>query len=139
LAIDHATFARVLRPLGPIPGITGVEMVDGAALVPGAQRRVAMTDGSVVLEEILDHAPPRRHRYCWLKPPAPPFSWLVRTGEGDWVFSPAGEGTDLEWTYSFELPSPLAAPLAAPVLLLFRRWMANGLERIRAEAAAGKS
>jgi polyketide cyclase/dehydrase/lipid transport protein len=136
LAIDPATFARVLGPLGPIPGISRIEMVGGEALVPGARRNVFMTDGSVVPEEILDHTPPTRHRYRWLEPPKPPFSWLVRSGEGDWVFAPAGEATDLEWTYRFELTSALAAPLAAGVLLLFRRWMANGLERLRAEAAA---
>jgi hypothetical protein len=138
LAIDHATFARVLGPLGPIPGISRIEMAGGEALAPGARRNVFMTDGSVVPEEILDHSPPTRHRYRWLEPPKPPFSWLVRSGEGDWVFSPAGEGTDLEWTYSFELTSALAAPLAAGVLLLFRRWMANGLERLRAEAGTAR-
>jgi hypothetical protein len=138
LAVADETFPRTLRGYGPIPGLARVETVGGAP-VAGATRRVSMTDDSVIVEELLEHERPRRHRYRWLEPPAPPFSLLVRSAEGDWKFSPAGAGTSIEWTYRFELTSPLVLPLAAPVVWLFRRWMERGLARLRDLAAAAAS
>jgi hypothetical protein len=139
---DHAvagqTMARTLRRYGPIPGIERSEMSGGADLVAGAERRVAMSDGSVIDEEILEAVRPRVHRYRWVRGLRPPFSLLVRTGEACWTFSDAeGGGTEVEWLYVFQLRSLLAFPAAAPVMLLFRRWMQRGLDRIRAELAAG--
>jgi hypothetical protein len=37
---------------------------------------------------------------------------------------------------TFQLRSALAAPLAAPTIMLFRRWMQRGLDRIAGELAA---
>jgi len=127
-------FPRLLRAAGPIPGIAKAEMVDGASVEPGRRRLVTMTDGSLVLEEILDAERPRRHRYRWVHPPAFPFSLLVRRGEADWTFSPSRAGTRVTWTYALELTTPLAYPLALPMLAFFRRWMALGLSRLRGAA-----
>jgi hypothetical protein len=132
-AVAEASFPRLVHALGPIPGIVRVEMEGGRPLERGAHRRVTMSDGSEVLEEVLDAERPRRHRYRWLRPPAPPFNLLVRTGEGDWRFSPAGGGTRVDWTYTFDLTSPLVYPLAAAALALFRRWMQRALDRIPGE------
>jgi uncharacterized protein YndB with AHSA1/START domain len=133
-AVASETQARVLKKLGPIPGIASIEYLGAdARLVPGARRRVSMTDGSVLEEEVLEVERPRVHRYRWGRGLRPPFSLLVRTGEGCWTFIDTERGTAVEWLYTFELRSPLAAPLAAGVLLLFRRWMQAGLDRIRAE------
>jgi uncharacterized protein YndB with AHSA1/START domain len=131
LAASCDGFPRFLHPLGPVPGVAGAEMLDASAPKPGARRRVRMTDGSTMDEELLAFERPTRHRYRWAHPPAPPFSLLVRGGEGDWTFSPAGDGTRIAWDYRFELTTPLVYPLAAVVVLLFRRWMAGGLGRLR--------
>jgi len=128
-------FPRFIGPYGPIPGIARAEMVNGAAPKAGAERRIHMTDGSVVAEEVLAYERPSRHRYRWLKPPAFPFSLVVRSGEGDWRFAPAGGGTRVDWHYSFELTSPLAWPFAAGLVLVFRRWMQSALLRARAVLA----
>ena len=135
-AVACETFPRVLHPLGPIPGIAKAEMIDAPAPRTGARRRITMTDKSVIDEELVAFERPVRHRYRWLDPPASAFSWLVRSGEADWSFEPAGDGTKIVWTYVFELTSPLAYPLAAPVVLLFRRWMLRGLTQIRAALGA---
>ena len=135
-AVAAETFPRLMHPLGPIPGIARVEMLGGRPLERGAERLVTMTDGSEVLEEILDAERPSRHRYRWLRPPAPPFNLLVRTGEGDWRFAAAGRGTRVEWTYTFDLTSALAYPLAVVVLQLFRRWMQRALDRLPQEMGA---
>jgi hypothetical protein len=132
---DFATscegFPRFIHPLGPIPGIARAEMLGAAAPKPGAQRRIHMTDGSVVDEEVLAYDRPLRHRYRWLEPPAFPFSLIVRRGEGDWHFSRTGGGTRVEWDYHFDLTSPLVWPLAKALMAIFRRWMQQALLRAR--------
>jgi hypothetical protein len=130
-AVACETFPRILLPLGPIPGVARAEMVGGGEPKAGAQRRIELTDGSVMGEELLAFDRPRRHAYRWLDPPALPLSLLVRRGTGDWSFTPEAGGTRIAWSYRFELTSPLAWPLAALVALLFRRWMAQGLAELR--------
>lgn len=132
-AVACETFPRVLLAFGPLPGIVRAEMRDGAEPKPGALREIHLTDGSMVEEEVLAFDRPVCHRYRWTHPPAPPLGWLVRSGEGEWRFEPSPRGTRITWRYRFELSHVLAAPLALPVVALFRRWMARGLSRIRDE------
>lgn len=130
-------FPRFIWAYGPIPGITRAEMVGGRAPRTGAERHIHMTDGNVVEEELLVYDRPTRHRYRWLKPPAFPFSMIVRTAQGDWRFtSTTNGGTRIDWDYSFELTSALALPLAAPLMIIFRRWMRRTLLRARTVLAA---
>jgi hypothetical protein len=130
------TFPRVLHRFGPLPGITGAEMQGGAAPKPGALRDIHRTDGSTVEEELLAYDRPVCHRYRWTRPPAPPLGWLVRGGEGEWRFAPSPRGTRIVWRYRFELSSVLLAPLALPIVALFRRWMARGLTQVREQMEA---
>jgi hypothetical protein len=127
LAVDPANFHRFMARLGPIPGVTRAAMIDGAPPVPGTRRRLEMTDGTVVEEEIVDHRRPALHAYRWVHPPAPPFSLLVRTGDATWRFTPVADGTRIDWDYRLGLTSPLAWPLARPVAWLFGRWMTRAL------------
>jgi hypothetical protein len=129
------TFPRILLPLGPVPGIAKAEMLGAGAPRAGARRRIGMTDGSTIDEEILAFDRPGLHRYRWLNRPAPPFSWLVRGGEAEWTFAPSQGGTRIVWTYAFELTTPLVAPLGAAVIAVFRRWMMRGLEGVRSALA----
>lgn len=132
VAVACETLPSLLQKLGPIPAITAMHLVDGARLATGVQRLVQMSDGTMLREEVLELDRPRRHRYRWLSPPAFPFSLLVRSAEGDWLFTASARGTRVEWTYTFELTSPLARPLALPARALFRRWMAQGLSNLAA-------
>lgn len=132
-ATSNATYERTLnRSLGPIPGIERAEMHIGHRLEAGALRTLFMKDGAQLEETILAHEPPSLHQYRWTAAPSPPASWMLRSGTGTWRFSPAEAGTRIDWTYEFELKSPLFYPLAAAMLPLFRRWMALGLESMRA-------
>ena len=137
---DFATscegFPRFILPFGPIPGIARAEMLGAAEPKAGAERRIHMSDGSIVDEEVLAYDRPSRHRYRWLKPPAFPFSLIVRSGEGDWRFHAVSGGTRVEWDYAFELTSPLAWPLAAALMGIFRRWMQRALGRARSVLTA---
>jgi Polyketide cyclase / dehydrase and lipid transport len=131
-SVATSSFPRALHKVGPIPGILAIEMLGGAVPAAGARRKVTMTDGSTIDEEILALERPFRHRYRWLNKPKFPFSLMVRWGEGDWTFTAAsGGGTRIEWVYRFQLTTPLLAPMTALTLLLFRRWMQKGLGRIK--------
>jgi hypothetical protein len=60
---------------------------------------------------------------------------LVRSARADWRLTPADGGTHVEWTYAFTLTSPLAWPVAYPLLTqVFRRWMLGCLREIGAIA-----
>jgi hypothetical protein len=122
---------RFLHAVGPIPGIVGAEIEGGGVLESGADRKVHMSDGSVIEERVLDYERPRVHRYVWRNSPPPPFSWFVKTGEANWTFAASGAGTAITWTYTFELTSAALSPLAALVIVFFRRWMMQGLSQLR--------
>ena len=133
VATDSTNAPRTLRPRGPFAGIREIEMHEGQTLATGAKRRIAMTDGAVLEEVILDYDPPVRHRYGWAGGVKPPMSLLVRSGTGTWDFTEVDGGTRIVWSYTFGLTSPLAYPLAAPIVWLFKGWLQQGLDSIRAE------
>jgi hypothetical protein len=135
-ATANTTAERTLRPRGPVAGIAKVEMFEGQALAAGSWRRITMTDGAVLEEVILDYDPPVKHRYRWTGGVKPPLSFLVRSGTGCWDFTEANGGTRIDWSYIFELTSPLAYPLAMPIAWFFKGWLQQGLEAIRAELVA---
>src|SRR5690242_5393072 len=97
LAVSCDGLVEFLRPVGLIPGVAKAEMQGGAKLETGACRTVTMTDRSRMDEEVILFERPKRHVYRWVNRPAPPFSLLVRAGEGDWTFTPSGRGTRVDW------------------------------------------
>jgi uncharacterized protein YndB with AHSA1/START domain len=135
-AVAPESFPRFVHALGPIPAIARVEVLDGRANEPGALRRVTMSDGSEVLEEVLALERPRRHAYRWISRPAAPLHLLVRGAEGEWCFAAAPRGTHVAWTYAFDLTTPLVWPLALATLQVFRLWMQRALDRLPDELAA---
>jgi len=132
-ACDNGTYERNLRPRGLIAGIDKADMFEGHALAEGSWRRISLTDGSVLDEVILDYDPPAKHRYRWTDGIKPPFSFLVRSGTGCWDFSEVDGGTRIDWSYVFELRSPLAYPVLLLIVPLFKGWQKQGLEAIASE------
>ncbi len=130
-AVDGANFPRLMQPLPPIPGVAGSELIDSSELRTGVKRRVTMTDGSIVMEELIDVTRPYRHCYRWLNKPKFPFSLLVRGAEARWTFAERAGQTAIEWHYGFELTSLLAYPAARLVAVAMRRWMAQALGNVR--------
>lgn len=127
----NETYEQHLRPRLPVAGVQSCELFDGHSLEAGGHRRVTLTDGSVLDEEILDYAPPSLHRYRWSKGLKGPFALLVRSGTGTWTFTAADGGTRVDWSYDFALKSALAYPLALPVMPLFRGWLKQSLRSIQ--------
>ncbi len=130
-AFDYLTATQTLPKIctkrGPIAAIVDATMVDDAAVEAGAHRTVRMSDGVVLDEEIVAFERPVEHAYAWRGGLKPPFSWVVRGAKGHWTFSDADGGTRVRWTYRFELTSPLAYPIAAVAMRLFRAWMRQAL------------
>ena len=76
LSTKNETYERALLPYGPVAGVAESKLLEGRALQRGALREARLTDGSVLIEEILEHDVPTRHRYKWtggLKPLARSF------------------------------------------------------------------
>ena len=118
LAVDPSRFPGFFTGFGPIPALREIRL--DAPLAVGSTRQVEGSDGAVMRERIVAHDPPRRHAYV-LGNLRPPLALLVREGHADWRFEPRADGTQVRWTYRFELTSPLAWPLAAPLLQVFMR------------------
>lgn len=130
--LDPARFVAAFRGAGPIPALTAIELLGEPGV--GAARAVHSADGAVLHERITAFEPAQRHAYT-LSGLRPPLAWLVRRGEADWCFEPEGDGTRVRWSYVFTLTSPLAWPLAAPLLKLFmQRAMRDCLRALAVEA-----
>ena len=116
LSVDPARFPALFAGMGPIPALTRI--TPDAPSAVGATRQVVSADGSNLTERIVAWDPPRLHRYV-LSGFAAPLAWLVRAGTAEWRFADRDGGTAGAWTYDFELTSPAAWPLAAPLLKVF--------------------
>lgn len=116
LAVDAERFPSLFRGFGPIPALRRITL--HGPLAVGVTRDVEGADGVVMLETVTALDPGRRHAYT-LSRLRPPLSWLVRVGQADWTFVPRDGGTEVTWRYRFELTSPLAWPIAAPLLRIF--------------------
>jgi hypothetical protein len=139
-AFEPDAFGQRLKATGPIPGITAVEFDGGesgpSAVREGVRRTVSMSDKTTVREEITRHARPYEHSYRWLTPPAAPFNLLVVTAETTFRLEKAEGGTRVVWTYWFTLTSRLVQLPMMAVQYFFRKWMQNGLDRLKGELAA---
>lgn len=138
LATDAASFSRYFKGCGPVPAVKKVEW-ESAAQGVGARRRVHNSDGSVIIEEVLELSAPTRHRYRLVSGFKPPFSWMVKWAEGDWHFTPEGAGARIDWNYYFELRSAAMLPLVLPIAkIFFRQAMQNCLEAMVNSQASGR-
>jgi len=79
---------------------------------------------------------PSRPSHPRVASPRAPGRASENTVAGNWDFIESEGGTRIVWTYTFGLTSPLAYPLAIPIVLLFKGWLQHGLEAIRAELLA---
>lgn len=116
LAVDAERFPSLFRGFGPIPALRRITL--HGPLAVGVTRDVEGADGARMLETVTALEPGRRHAYT-LGRLRPPLSWLVRVGHADWTFVAHDGGTAVTWRYRFELASPLAWPIAAPLLRVF--------------------
>ncbi|HMI91412.1 MAG TPA: SRPBCC family protein [Polyangiales bacterium] len=130
---DHRNFPRTIAKTLLVPGVVRSEPLPGSAESGvGSRRRLNLTDGTTMDEEVTAFERPVEHSYRWLKPPPMPIALIVRSAQGSWRFAPDGQGTRIHWTYRFELSSPLALPLALPLVAAFRSWMGKSADCVQA-------
>jgi hypothetical protein len=135
LSIDPGRFPAMFRGFGPIPGLRHIRLHAPPAV--DSTREVESEDGAVMRERITSLDPPQQHAYV-LDGLKPPLRWLAREGHADWRFDAAGDGTRVTWRYRFNLTSPLAWPLAAPLLKVFMQGaMRRCLDAMARELARG--
>jgi len=132
LAVDPARFPPTFRGCGPVPAVRAIHL--RSPLAVGALRELENSDGSRLTEQVTALQSPSHHAYT-LTGLAPPLSWLVRAGHGDWTFTPVAEGTHVLWRYDWDLSSRLAWPLAWPLLQGFMRRAMRNCLRAMAEVA----
>lgn len=140
LVTDLMHFHEYFKGSGPVPAVLRVEWQPGNGPVPGGLRNVHNSDGSVIVEELLELKAPRKHVYRLISGFKPPFSLLVTSAKGDWTLTPEGAGTRIEWLYEFELSSPFAWPMTLPIVkIFFRQAMQNCLNAMRDRLAQTQS
>lgn len=111
-----STLPKVFKGYGIIPAILNAEIVGGGEIREGAIRQVTNADGSVIDEEIIQLTRPTKQTYKLIRGFKPPFSFLVRSGGGDWTLTPSNNLTIVTWKFYFELTSVLAYPLMTFVM-----------------------
>lgn len=116
LSLDAERFPPCFVGFGPIPPLRAIRLHAPPAV--GSTRDVEDANGVVMLEQITALESAHRHAYR-LTGFQPPLRWLAREGQADWQFESTPDGTRTTWRYRFELTSPLAWPIAAPILKVF--------------------
>jgi ribosome-associated toxin RatA of RatAB toxin-antitoxin module len=130
---DHRNFPRTVAKTLLVPGVVRSDVLPGSAESGvGSRRRLTLTDGTFMDEEVTAFVRPVEHSYRWLKPPPMPIALIVRSAEGSWRFTPDAVGTRIDWRYRFQLSSPLVLPLALPLVAAFRSWMHQSAECVQA-------
>jgi hypothetical protein len=130
---DHRNFPRTIAKTALVPGVVSSEPLPGSAeRGVGSRRRLTLTDGTFMDEEVIAFERPSEHSYRWLKSPPMPIGLIVRGAQGSWRFAPDAQGTRIDWCYRFELTSPLALPFALPLVAAFKAWMRKSADCVQA-------
>lgn len=115
------------RWYGPFPPISEVREQTGAWDAVGQTRVVHLAGGASMREELTSVDPPRSFGYR-LSEVTGPMALLVDHIIGEWIFAPAGEGTEITWRWDIRPRSALTA-WALPVLGRMWKGYARGALR----------
>ena len=133
LANAGDSFAAIFRSAGPIPGVERAWVVGGGPVRQGTLRRVVLTDGTPLDEEVTDFEPPRKVAYT-VKGFRGAFGLLVKHARAQWIFSPIDVGTRISWRYEFELTSPAVLPVVLPLVkVAMKGFMDQTLANLRSQ------
>ena len=135
---DVDTLARTVHPTGPLPGVVKTEVIGARTLAVGSVRRVHLSDGRILNEEIVDLQPPKVMAYRQLTAFPFPFSVLARGAHGRYLIDSSGDVTELTWEATIDGRTPLSYPFLAVLRSLFLRRMMRGfLEGVRDTLESG--
>lgn len=129
--VAEDTPAKVMLRVGPVPTYVKGEVKDGPWDHAGAWRTVTLDDGGTAREEITALEPPARFAYA-LSEFSPPFGRLVRGATGEWGFTSTGDGTRIDWSYTFVASWPLLPAVWVFSRVFYRRYMRRALQVTKA-------
>ncbi|MBI3070611.1 MAG: SRPBCC family protein [Deltaproteobacteria bacterium] len=131
-AVTSENIPRIFVGYGPIPAVVSATVRGDGILREGATRTIENSDGSVIDEAITALVRPTRQAYRLPGGFKKPFSFIVRSAEGNWVFSQTSTGTRVDWSFRFELTSPIARPFGWLLMrLFFQKAMERCLARLK--------
>lgn len=115
-----------------VGAITEASIEGGGPVVPGARRHIGFSDGTHIVELIVDHDRPSRHHYRVVEMTKIQAATMSEM-DSNWEFlEEAGGHCRIRWTYRLTPRSILTAPLVATVGAFgFRGAMRNCLGAIR--------
>ena len=136
---------EAIQPTRDLPGVSGTfRLSNGPYGTPGARRLVCLTDGNIVVEEVLlsdSKDGVNRFRYLVWNYTSPKFR-DVKYAVGEFIrTAPAPGETHVRWTYRFTLHEdvgPEAQERFRKEFLdgIFAEWMRSQMERGKAHAEA---
>ncbi|MGV9709585.1 SRPBCC family protein [Gordonia sp. NPDC003424] len=89
-------FRRWYGPIGPVRSATADDGASWGRV--GQTRTVVQVGGSSMRETLTTIDPPHRFAYT-LNDITGPLAPLIDHVDGEWLFTPAGTGTDVTWTW----------------------------------------
>ena len=133
-----ADLVRIMKPHFPVPGVARVEDQTGAWDGAGQSRRIYLTDGSSVHEELTEYIAPQTFAYR-VSNFTGFFGRFIEEARGRWIFSETSPGnTSVEWTYAFYPKNVLGGFIAKRIVLRFwRRVMLGALAQIKEDLSTG--
>ena len=117
---DPEFLAEAIDRHGLVPGVERCEFVDGD-LEEGAIRKAYLTEGTVLVEEVVAYDPPRRMVYRQLEGFGFPYKYFLSgEGRGEYTIESADIGCVMTWHAEFEVTTRLVRPFTAWVA---RTWL----------------
>lgn len=107
-SIDCQNLPKFFTGYRAIPAILSATTTDGLPLHEGSTRIVQNSDGSAIEETIVSLQRPTLQAYKLVNGFKPPFSWLVRSASGRWLYQVIDSSTQINWQFEFEMQNVFA-------------------------------
>ena len=117
------------RWYGPIPPIRETRDQTGDWDAVGQSRTVVLVGGGSMQEQLTQFNPPHSFAYT-LSNVKGPMSPLVDHVDGQWIFEPIGNGTNVTWRWTLRPRTGLTAPLLPVFAKLWKGYARQSLEEL---------
>ncbi|HLP87118.1 MAG TPA: SRPBCC family protein [Nostocaceae cyanobacterium] len=107
ISTDCENLPKFFTGYQPIPAIVNAKTLDELPLHEGSTRIVNNSDGSSVEEILVQLERPHVQAYKLIKGLKPPFSFLVRSAQGKWIYTNTDSGVKVDWEFEFEISNIL--------------------------------
>lgn len=109
---------QVFTGYGPLPAVVGTELFDNAWNAAGQSRRIDLSDGNHAIESLNSFQRPSHFGYR-IDQFSGPLGSFVDHADGEWSFTENGEGTDIQWSYTW-VPKTIGIPVVWIVAQLWQ-------------------